>query len=84
MNLQGILPSTGQLSPVAVVTASGIAGMTCWTVSIPADTIKSRYQASTQGMCYVFAKLVKEEVIGALFLPVGLYGLKEKVRNGVV
>jgi solute carrier family 25 carnitine/acylcarnitine transporter 20/29 len=71
MELQGIDPSTGQLSPLAVLTAGGIAGMACWTVSIGPDTIKSRYQAAPEGMYKgmgdVVTKLVREEGIGGLF-----------------
>lgn len=71
MRLQGIDPETGSLSPVAVLTAGGMAGMACWSVAIPPDTIKSRYQTAPEGMYKglgdVFVKLIREEGVGALF-----------------
>lgn len=71
MKLQGIDPNTGQLSPLAVLTAGGMAGMAFWTVGIPADVIKSRYQAAPEGqysgIVDVFKTLVKEEGYAGLF-----------------
>ena len=49
MRMQGIDPATGTLSPLAVLTAGGLAGMACWTVAIPADVLKSRYQSAPEG-----------------------------------
>jgi solute carrier family 25 carnitine/acylcarnitine transporter 20/29 len=71
MTLQGIDPQKGSLSPLAVLTAGGLAGMACWTVAIPADTIKSRYQTAPEGMYKglgdVFVKLIREEGVAGLF-----------------
>jgi len=71
MRLQGIDPATGTLSPIAVLTAGGLAGMACWTVAIPADVLKSRYQSAPEGtytgLMDVYSKLIKTEGFGALF-----------------
>lgn len=71
MTLQGIDPQKGSLSPLAVLTAGGLAGMACWTVAIPPDTIKSRYQTAPEGMYKglgdVFVKLIREEGVAGLF-----------------
>ena len=65
MKIQGIDPNKGQLSPIAVLTAGGLAGMACWGVSIPADVIKSRYQTAPEGkysgLYDVYKTLIKEE-----------------------
>lgn len=70
MKLQGIDPNKGQLSPLAVLTAGGLAGMACWGVSIPADVIKSRYQTAPEGkysgIYDVYKTLIKEEGYGGL------------------
>ena len=71
MHLQGITPEKGSLSPLAVLTAGGLAGIACWTVAIPADVLKSRYQTAPEGMYKdfgdVFVKLMREEGPTALF-----------------
>jgi solute carrier family 25 carnitine/acylcarnitine transporter 20/29 len=71
MAIQGIDPNKGQLSPVAVLTAGGLAGMACWTVGIPADVIKSRYQTAPEGkysgIVDVYRALIKEEGYAGLF-----------------
>lgn len=71
MRLQGLDPNKGQLSPVAVLTAGGLAGMACWTVGIPADVIKSRYQTAPEGkysgIVDVYKALIKEEGYAGLF-----------------
>lgn len=60
-----------KLSPSAVLTAGGLAGMACWMVSIPADVLKSRYQTAPDGMYRglwdVYTKLMKEEGAAGLF-----------------
>ena len=60
-----------QLSPVAVVVAGGFAGMACWSVSIPPDVLKSRFQTAPEGkysgVLDVYKTLMKEEGAGALF-----------------
>mmetsp|Transcript_21489 Transcript_21489/g.45191 ORF Transcript_21489/g.45191 Transcript_21489/m.45191 type:complete len:347 (+) Transcript_21489:326-1366(+) len=70
MKIQGIDPNKGQLSPIAVLTAGGLAGMACWGVCIPADVIKSRYQTAPEGkysgLYDVYKTLIKEEGYGGL------------------
>mmetsp|Transcript_14752 Transcript_14752/g.19285 ORF Transcript_14752/g.19285 Transcript_14752/m.19285 type:complete len:310 (+) Transcript_14752:136-1065(+) len=70
MRLQGY-EDTSQLSPIAVLTSGGLAGMACWMVAIPPDVLKSRYQAAPEGtytgIMDVYTKLMKEEGPGALF-----------------
>ena len=71
MKMQGIDPATGQLSPLAVLTAGGLAGMACWSVAIPPDVLKSRYQTAPEGQYRgiydVYKHLMKEEGPSALF-----------------
>jgi solute carrier family 25 carnitine/acylcarnitine transporter 20/29 len=71
MNVQGIDPSSGQLSLSAVLVAGGFAGMACWGVCIPADVLKSRLQTAPEGkysgIYDVYKTLIKEEGYGALF-----------------
>ena len=71
MKFQNIDPESGKLSPMAVLTAGGIAGLACWIVSIPADVLKSRYQTAPpgqyNGIIDVYQHLMKEEGPGALF-----------------
>ena len=61
----------GDLSPLAVMTAGGFAGMVCWGTTIVPDNLKSRYQTAPEGkykgMSDVYKTLVKEEGYGALF-----------------
>jgi len=70
MQLQGYDDPT-KLSPVAVLTAGGLAGMSCWIVSIPADVLKSRFQTAPAGtyagIWDVYRHLMKEEGPAALF-----------------
>jgi len=71
MVMQGIDPSTGQLSPLAILSAGGFAGVACWAVAIPPDVLKSRLQTAPpgqySGMYDVYKHLVKEEGHAALF-----------------
>jgi len=71
MLLQGIDPATGALSPLAILCAGGLGGMACWTVSIPADVLKSRFQTAPEGkyrgLMDVYRELVAKEGLGALF-----------------
>ncbi len=71
MALQGIDPTKGALSPLAVLTAGGIAGMACWAVSIPPDVLKSRFQTAPEGtyrgLWDVYTKLMREEGPSGLF-----------------
>lgn len=70
MKFQNIDPQSGALSPFAVLCAGGFAGMACWTVAIPADVLKSRYQTAPEGkysgVIDVYKHLMKEEGPGAL------------------
>jgi solute carrier family 25 (mitochondrial carnitine/acylcarnitine transporter), member 20/29 len=70
MQAQG-LTDTSKLSPVSVLTAGGLAGMACWTVSIPFDVLKSRFQSAPDGTYPggardVLKRLLREEGAGAL------------------
>jgi len=71
MRFQNIDPATGQLSPVAVLCAGGLAGVSTWTISIPADVLKNRFQSAPPGMygsiIDVYRHLMKEEGPMALF-----------------
>jgi len=71
MKAQGIDPGKGQLSVPSVLTAGGLAGMACWTVGIPADVLKSRYQTAPEGkysgLPDVYRALIKEEGHAGLF-----------------
>ncbi|CAB9510150.1 Congested-like trachea protein [Seminavis robusta] len=71
MRVQGIDPATGTLSPLAVLTAGGLAGMACWTVAIPSDVLKSRYQSAPEGtytgLMHVYSEVMKTEGIGGFF-----------------
>lgn len=70
MQWQGMTDSS-QLSPLAVLSAGGFAGMACWTVSMPADVLKSRFQTAPDGTYRggmdILTRLLKEEGFGALF-----------------
>lgn len=70
MQMQGI-EDMSKLSPGAVLTAGGLAGMACWTVAIPPDVLKSRYQTAPPGkytgIFDVYRQLIKTEGTGALF-----------------
>jgi len=63
--------TSGQLSPVAVVSAGGLAGVANWIVSVPPDVLKSRFQTAPAGrytgMMHVLTDLIKTEGIGALY-----------------
>merc|ERR1711966_36278 len=71
MKAQGLEPNKGELSVISVLTAGGLAGMACWTVAIPADVIKSRYQTAPEGkyngLVDVYNALIKEEGYSGLF-----------------
>jgi solute carrier family 25 (mitochondrial carnitine/acylcarnitine transporter), member 20/29 len=70
MQAQGITDSS-KLSPIAVLSAGGFAGMACWTVSIPFDVLKSRFQAAPDGTYTgardVYSRLMATEGFSALF-----------------
>jgi len=71
MKMQGIDPSKGKLSVISVLSAGGLAGIAMWTVCIPADVIKSRYQTAPEGkyngLVDVYKALIKEEGYAGLF-----------------
>jgi solute carrier family 25 (mitochondrial carnitine/acylcarnitine transporter), member 20/29 len=70
MSWQGI-EDPSKLSPLAVVVAGGFAGMACWSVSIPPDVLKSRFQTAPEGkyrgVMDVYSTLMREEGAAALF-----------------
>jgi solute carrier family 25 carnitine/acylcarnitine transporter 20/29 len=70
MQAQG-MTDMSQLSPFSVLTAGGFAGMACWTVSIPADVLKSRFQSAPEGtyksVADVYTTLMRQEGPAALF-----------------
>ncbi|KAJ1897316.1 carnitine transporter [Kickxella alabastrina] len=65
----------GSISPVAIVTAGGLAGMANWTVAIPPDVLKSRLQTAPEGrytgVRQVFVEMMRTEGPGALFRGMG-------------
>jgi solute carrier family 25 (mitochondrial carnitine/acylcarnitine transporter), member 20/29 len=66
------LSDTSKLSPTAVLSAGGLAGIACWIVQIPFDTLKSRYQSAPDGTYpggarEVLTRLIRNEGAGALF-----------------
>ena len=67
---QGI-DDPSRLSPLAVMTAGGFAGMACWGSSIMPDNLKSRFQTAPEGkfrgVADVYKDVVKKEGYGALF-----------------
>ena len=67
-----LTPKDGGLSPLAVITAGGAAGVANWVVAVPPDVIKSRYQTAAPGrypggMRQIVSELLRDEGIGALF-----------------
>uniref|UniRef100_A0A0N5AVR0 Mitochondrial carnitine/acylcarnitine carrier protein n=1 Tax=Syphacia muris TaxID=451379 RepID=A0A0N5AVR0_9BILA len=61
-----------KLSPGAILTAGGFAGIANWSVCIPADVLKSRLQIAPEGrypdgIRGVFREIMREEGITALF-----------------
>mmetsp|Transcript_15474 Transcript_15474/g.28809 ORF Transcript_15474/g.28809 Transcript_15474/m.28809 type:complete len:263 (+) Transcript_15474:453-1241(+) len=70
VDMQGI-EDPSKLSPLAVMTAGGFAGIACWGVSIAPDVLKSRYQTAPEGkysgILDVYKTLVNTEGYGALF-----------------
>ena len=67
---QGI-DDPSRLSPLAVMTAGGFAGMACWGSSIMPDNLKSRFQTAPEGkyrgVADVYRDVVRKEGYGALF-----------------
>eukprot|EP00977_Amphora_coffeiformis_P027909 scaffold34660_cov175-Amphora_coffeaeformis.AAC.5 len=60
-----------KLSPLAVLTAGGMAGIANWVISIPPDVLKSRYQSAPPGqyanLLDVYRHLMRTEGPSALF-----------------
>ncbi|PIA15893.1 putative mitochondrial carnitine/acylcarnitine carrier protein [Coemansia reversa NRRL 1564] len=73
--LTGNNAGEGPISPLAIVTAGGLAGMATWTVAIPPDVLKSRLQTAPEGrysgVRQVFVEMMRTEGPGALFRGVG-------------
>ncbi|KAJ1731665.1 carnitine transporter [Coemansia sp. Benny D160-2] len=65
----------GSISPLAIVTAGGLAGMANWAVAIPPDVLKSRLQTAPEGkysgVRQVFVEMMRTEGAGALFRGMG-------------
>ncbi|ORX68709.1 mitochondrial carrier [Linderina pennispora] len=65
----------GAISPLAIVTAGGLAGMANWAVAIPPDVLKSRLQTAPDGkysgVRQVFIEMMRTEGAGALFRGMG-------------
>ncbi|KAJ2382688.1 carnitine transporter [Coemansia sp. RSA 2611] len=65
----------GSISPLAIVTAGGLAGMANWAVAIPPDVLKSRLQTAPEGrysgVRQVFVEMMRAEGPGALFRGIG-------------
>ncbi|KAJ2159714.1 carnitine transporter [Coemansia sp. RSA 552] len=65
----------GSISPLAIVTAGGLAGMANWAVAIPPDVLKSRLQTAPDGkytgVRQVFFEMMRTEGAGALFRGMG-------------
>uniref|UniRef100_A0A0K0FJG1 Mitochondrial carnitine/acylcarnitine carrier protein (inferred by orthology to a human protein) n=1 Tax=Strongyloides venezuelensis TaxID=75913 RepID=A0A0K0FJG1_STRVS len=64
--------NSGQLSPIAIMTAGGFAGIANWGVCIPADVLKSRLQTAPEGkypdgIRGVFKEVLREEGPKGLF-----------------
>lgn len=56
MRMQGIDPAgNNNLSPLAVIVAGGLAGVTYWTAVMPLDVVKTRYQAAPDRYANLFA-----------------------------
>ena len=70
---RALTPENGQLSPFAVLTGGGFAGVCNWALAIPFDTVKSRIQAGSApgGLISVGRTMIAEEGIGALFKGAG-------------
>jgi solute carrier family 25 carnitine/acylcarnitine transporter 20/29 len=64
-----------ELNPLIVMCAGGCAGVANWTVSIPPDVVKSRYQTAPEGLysstLHCATSLLKEEGAGAFFKGIG-------------
>jgi solute carrier family 25 carnitine/acylcarnitine transporter 20/29 len=59
------------MSPFAVITAGGLAGISNWLVAVPPDVIKTRFQTAEpgrySGMGQVASELIQKEGIGSLY-----------------
>uniref|UniRef100_A0A7S2KKU5 Mitochondrial carrier protein n=1 Tax=Leptocylindrus danicus TaxID=163516 RepID=A0A7S2KKU5_9STRA len=84
--LQSVDPS--ELSPGISLTAGGLAGMFMWSVVLPIDVLKSRFQTSPEGMYKgmgdVYRHLIREEGYGALFKGVGPAMIRAFPANAAV
>jgi solute carrier family 25 carnitine/acylcarnitine transporter 20/29 len=75
MRFQNLDPAKGELSFLAIIMAGGLAGLVCWTIIMPADVIKSRYQSAPEGMYnglwHVYRHLINQEGTLGLFRGMG-------------
>jgi solute carrier family 25 (mitochondrial carnitine/acylcarnitine transporter), member 20/29 len=64
-------PTKKELSPLAIMAAGGLAGVANWTLAIPPDVLKSRFQSAPEGtyssIFDVYRQLMKTEGPAALF-----------------
>jgi len=71
MRFQDLDSSNGEISLFAVLVAGGLAGMVCWSVILPIDVLKNRYQAAPEGrynsLWHVYKHLINNEGASALF-----------------
>ncbi|MCO5585331.1 hypothetical protein L7F22_039264 [Adiantum nelumboides] len=75
---RGLTPAgqdPSQLNMLNVLTAGGLAGMAMWSIAIPPDVIKSRYQGAPAGtynsFLHCFRVTVAQDGFGALFKGAG-------------
>lgn len=66
----------GSASPVAIMTAGGLSGITNWLVAVPPDVLKSRFQSAPNGtypggLRQVASELLAKEGAGAFFKGLG-------------
>lgn len=71
MQMQGIDPDSGKLPLMSIVGAGGLSGIVCWTISIPPDVLKSKFQTAPpgkyNGIYDVYRELMRTEGPKALF-----------------
>lgn len=72
---RGMTPEGSSLSPLAIVSGGGFAGMCNWAIAIPFDTIKSRIQTAPAGtytgMTDCYRQLIAKEGTAGLFRGIG-------------
>ncbi|KAL9939645.1 hypothetical protein V8E36_001462 [Tilletia maclaganii] len=77
--------SPSDLNLLNVITAGGLAGMAMWTIAIPPDVIKSRYQGAPSGTYKGFldcaTKTVQQDGVKALFRGFGPAMVRAFIAN---